>query len=122
MKLTIILTLAATAVCTTTSIRLPAGVEYTQISPAEIPDSIVLAKPPFNETTALSDLDARDADLTKRANHGVYLCVDANWKGYCVKINSPSGVCGMFDITMCHCDQFIGPSFQNNYLLTSVLP
>lgn len=100
MKLTIVLAFATTAVCTTTSTRLPAGVQYTQISPADIPDSIALAEPSFNET-ALSDLDARDNDLSKRANHGVYLCVDADFKGYCVHITSPVGVCGMFDITMC---------------------
>ncbi|KAI7787706.1 hypothetical protein LA080_015075 [Diaporthe eres] len=92
MKLIVVLALAATAVCTTTSTRLPAGVQYTQISPADIPDSIVLAEPPFNET-ALSDLDARDHDLSKRANHGVYLCVDAYFKGYCVHITSPADVC-----------------------------
>lgn len=109
MKLKIVLALAATAVCTTASIRLPAGVQYTQISPADIPDSIVLADAPFNETGP-PNLDARDRDMSKRDNHGVYFCVDPYWQGYCVHIVSPSGVCGMFDITMCPCDRLLGAS------------
>lgn len=121
MKLAIVFTLAVTAVCTATSVRLPAGVQYTQISPAEIPDSIVLADSPFNET-ALSDLDARDGDMSKRANHGVYLCVDAYFQGYCVHITSPSGVCGMFGFVPSHCNQFIGASVHGKYSPISVLP
>lgn len=82
---------------------------------------MVLAERPLNET-ALSDLDARDGDMSKRANHGVYLCVDAYWQGYCVHITSPSGVCGTSDIAMYPCNQFIDASSQVKYSLISVLP
>ena len=92
MQLTAILALAATAACSVLPAGLPAGVEYTQISAADIPESIRLA-PAFNET-AVAFVEARDGDLSKRANHGVYLCVDAYWGGHCAYITAGAGVCG----------------------------
>jgi hypothetical protein len=92
MKFTAILALATTAACSALPAGLPAGVEYTQISTADIPESIRMA-PNFNET-AVAFVGARDGGLNKRANHGVYLCTDANWSGHCVHITAGAGVCG----------------------------
>lgn len=35
----------------------------------------------------------------KRDTVSVYLCNDRDFSGYCVDINSPSGVCGLFLLT-----------------------
>lgn len=45
---------------------------------------------------AVGILDSRGGDLSKRANHGVYLCVDAGVSEYCVHIVAPIGVCGKY--------------------------
>ncbi|TLS27067.1 hypothetical protein PpBr36_04024 [Pyricularia pennisetigena] len=67
--------------------RIPAGVSYKAIDPSEIPESVKLSATLSNST----QLDVRG--LEKRADHGVFLCTDANWGGHCVHITSPAGVC-----------------------------
>jgi hypothetical protein len=64
----------------------PKGVSVTPVSPAKIPGGFKIT--------------ARDAtvNLDKRSIHGVYLCNDRNFKGYCVHITAPAGVCGMRSI------------------------
>lgn len=39
-------------------------------------------------------VEARDGDLTNRANRGVYLCADAYYGGHCAYITASAGVCG----------------------------
>lgn len=41
---------------------------------------------------------ARDVDLQKRADSGVYMCNDRNFKGYCVHLTSPFYRCSKFAI------------------------
>ncbi|KAI7773131.1 hypothetical protein LA080_011754, partial [Diaporthe eres] len=92
MQLTAILALATTAACSALPAQIPAGVEYTQVSAAHISESISMAAPAFNETAVIL-IESRDRELSKRANHGVYLCVDTGFSGYCVHIVAPAGVC-----------------------------
>ncbi|KAL2279975.1 hypothetical protein FJTKL_13112 [Diaporthe vaccinii] len=95
MQLTAILALATTAACSALPAQIPAGVEYTQVSAAHISESISMAAPAFNETAVIL-IESRDRELSKRANHGVYLCVDTGFSGYCVHIVAPAGVCGKY--------------------------
>lgn len=58
---------------------------------------------------------SHDGDLSERANHGVYLCVDAGLSGYCVHIVT---ICGKFSwlfIPFLGCDVHIrGLIFNTN--------
>lgn len=51
------------------------------MSTADIPESILPAAPGSNNTT-VAFIDSHDGDLRKRANHGVYPCVDAGFSGH----------------------------------------
>ncbi|KAJ4422066.1 hypothetical protein N0V82_003257 [Gnomoniopsis sp. IMI 355080] len=63
----------------------PDGVTITAVDPSDIPEEIRNGTSP--ETATLR------RGLDKRATIGVYLCVDANWQGYCVHITSPTYTC-----------------------------
>lgn len=69
--------------------RIPAGVQYTEVSPDSIPEFI-------KNGTAPANVEETKRDLKKRANLGVYLCTAANWSGHCVHIVAPENVCGMW--------------------------
>lgn len=71
--------------------RIPEGVSYTVVAPEEIPEYIKTATAGVANAT---DIEARGEGLAKRANHGVYLCTNANWGGHCVHIVAGAGVCG----------------------------
>lgn len=65
------------------------------MSTADIPESILPAAPGYNKTS-VAFIDSRDRDLSKRANHGVYVCVEAGFSGHCVHIVATAGICGKF--------------------------
>lgn len=73
----------------------PSWVKYTEVSAPDISESILLAAPGLNET-AVAFTDSHDGDLTKRANHGAYLCVDASSSEYCFHIVATAGVCDKY--------------------------
>ena len=66
--------------------RIPLGIEYTVVSPDEIPEFI-------KNSAVTADVEVMKRDLQKRANYGVYLCTDANWGGHCVHIIAPENTC-----------------------------
>lgn len=101
MKLIILFALTATVLCTANSGKMQAGSRDAQTSPGDIPDSMVLAESPFNDTETVG-LDARDGDINKRAYHNVYFCVDPNWGGYCANRGGPAGACSKLTSIMCH--------------------
>lgn len=100
MKLIICLALTATVLCTAIAGKMQAESRDTQISPADIPDSLVLAESPLNDTETVG-LDARDGYTNKRAYHNVYFCVDSNWGGYCANRGGAAGACSKLTSIMC---------------------
>lgn len=87
-KITLSLALSFAATTFASAIaRAPAGIEYTTISPADIPEFLKVA-------TNVTTRDVGSSELAKRADYGVYLCTDAYWGGYCVHIVAPENVCG----------------------------
>lgn len=77
----------ASAIPASLAARIPDGVAYTVVASEDIPEFIKQGS--SNGT----EIEARDG-LAKRANYGVYLCVDAGFKGHCAHIVAPEGVCG----------------------------
>ena len=68
------------------------GVTYTVVAPEDIPEWVKAAANPANSSAGKEHGHKGDG-LRKRANAGVYVCTDINWRGYCVHIDSLSGVC-----------------------------